>query len=101
MAHSLLIYDLGEDYAERREAFRAEHLALAWAAADAGELLLGGALTDPMDTALLVFTTAERAEDFARSDPYVAQGLVRRWSVREWRTVVGSAASEPLRQGLA
>ncbi|WP_031550886.1 YciI-like protein [Parvularcula oceani] len=101
MAHFLLIYDLAEDYMDRREAFRAEHLALAGAAADAGELLLGGALTGPSDTALLVFTTAERAEAFARSDPYVAEGLVRRFSIREWQTVVGSAASEPLGQGLA
>ena len=54
--HYLLIYDVSDDYLERRAAFRAEHLALAWAAHERGELLLGGALADPVDGAVLLFT---------------------------------------------
>jgi hypothetical protein len=37
------------------------------------------------------------AEDFARADPYVTGGLVERWSVREWTTVVGDLAAMPVR----
>ncbi len=98
MAHFLLIYDLADDYLERRTAFRAEHIGLALAAVERGELLLGGALADPVDQAILLFA-GERAaaEAFANADPYVTNGLVRSWRVRAWTTVVGEAAASPIR----
>ena len=98
MKHFLLTYRLAPDYLERRSALRDEHLALAWAAAERGELLLGGAL-DPANDALLLFAAADAApaEAFARSDPYVVSGLVTGWSVREWATVVGEGAANPVR----
>lgn len=40
--HFLLMYDVTEDYLERREQFRAEHLRLGWEASERGELVLGG-----------------------------------------------------------
>jgi uncharacterized protein YciI len=98
MKHYLLIYDLGDDYLARRGAFRAEHLSLAWAAADRGEMLLGGAAGDPPDMALLLFAGdgPEAAEAFARADPYVANGLVAAWRVIPWTTVVGKGAATPI-----
>ena len=59
-----------------------------------GELVLGGALADPADQAVLLFKGAgpEAAEAFARADPYVANGLVRSWRVRPWTTVIGPDA---------
>lgn len=97
--HYLLIYDVVPDYAERRSVYRSEHLALAWKAHDEGHLLLGGALTDPSDGAVLLFqgTSPTVAEDFARLDPYVKNGLVTRWRVRSWDTVVGQMAASPIR----
>jgi hypothetical protein len=99
MKHYVLFYEVCSDYAERRVAFRAEHLAKAWAASDRGELLLGGAFVDPPDGAMLVFGGESKAvaEAFARADPYVLNGLVTRWHVREWATVVGGAAATPIR----
>ena len=86
----LLEYVLVDDYLERRAALREEHLALARAAHERGELVLAGALPDPYDRALLVWTAPrEVVERFAAADPYVVQGLVRSWSVREWDVVVG------------
>lgn len=86
-----LIYDTVDDYLERRGDYRAEHLALARAATERGELVLGGAFADPADQALLVFEGADRsvAEQFAAADPYVRNGLVKSWRVREWTVVVG------------
>jgi uncharacterized protein len=97
--HFLLIYDLSPDYLERRAAFRSEHLALAWKCAGEGRLLLGGALADPVDRAILLFEgdTAAVAENFARADPYVRNGLVTEWRVRPWTTVVGDMAATPVR----
>ena len=96
--HYLLFYDVVEDYAVRRPAFRAGHLAHAQAAIARGELLLGGALANPVDGAVLLFEglTPAAAEGFAMSDPYVTNGLVKSWRVREWTTVVGPTAAVSL-----
>ncbi len=88
----LLIYDLVDDYLERRGEFRSEHLDLARAAVERGELRLGGALADPADGAVLAFRGPDRsvAEAFAHADPYVKAGLVTSWRVRPWTVVAGS-----------
>ena len=99
MKHYLLFYEVADDYLERRPAFRDEHLKLAWSSVENGSLLLGGALANPADQAVLLFKGADEsiAEEFARADPYVREGLVSRWHVREWTTVVGDLAALPLR----
>jgi uncharacterized protein YciI len=60
---------------------------------------LGGALTDPVDNAVLLFQgdSPAVAERFAAADPYVKNGLVKGWRVRPWTTVVGADASTPVR----
>jgi uncharacterized protein len=97
--HYLLFYEVGPEYLERRPEFRAEHLALAWKSHDEGGLLIGGAYADPVDGALLVFRgeSPAVAERFAEADPYVRNGLIRRWHVRPWTTVVGDLAATPIR----
>ena len=97
MPHYLLTYDLAPDYLERRGAFRVRLLGRAWQASDAGSLLLGGAVGDPVESALLLFTDADSAAAFARADPYVLNGLVRDWRVSPWTTVVGMDAATPVR----
>ena len=93
--HYLLLYDVVEDYVERRKAFRDEHLALAREAHARGELLLAGALADPVDGAVLLFraNSPDVAEAFAEADPYVRNGLVTRWRIRKWTVVVGDGVS--------
>jgi uncharacterized protein YciI len=92
-SYFLLVYEATEQYAEERKAYRSEHLRLAQAAVDRGELILGGALANPVDGAMLLFRgpTADAAERFARNDPYVVNGVVRKWHVREWTVVVGKS----------
>lgn len=99
--HYLLFYELSNDYMERRAEFRNVHLKLAWEAAGRGELVLGGALANPVDGAVLLFKgdSPEVAERFAKGDPYVTSGIVKRWYVREWTTVVGDIAANPKRPG--
>ena len=99
MKHFLLIYELADNYLERRGEFRETHLGLAWAAHERGDLVLGGALTEPADTAMLLFKgeTKDVVEQFAKGDPYVINGLVKTWNVREWNTVAGSLAINPIK----
>ena len=96
--HYLLFYDYAGDYLERRDAFRAEHLRRAWEAEARGDLVLAGALAEPADGAVFIFSTdsPEPARRFAEADPYVRHGLVTHWRVRPWTTVVGRDAATPV-----
>jgi len=93
--HYLLLYDVVDDYVARRTQFRNQHLEKARRAFELGELVLGGALADPVDGAALVFRESYQAEVFAKTDPYVLNGLVRSWRVRTWTTVIGDGIFPP------
>ena len=97
--HYLLFYEVADDYISRRSEFRNAHLNLAWKASERGELVLAGALANPIDGAILLFKgdSPEVAERFARVDPYVTNGIVKRWYVREWTTVAGETSASPVR----
>jgi uncharacterized protein YciI len=99
MRHYLLFYETAPDYLARRAQYRNEHLQKAWASHARGELVLGGALADPVDGAVLVFRaeSADVVRRFAEADPYVVHGLVTSWRVREWTTVAGETACTPVR----
>ena len=89
----VLIYDLVDDYLERRP--RCVRTTSLWRGSPTPwrYLLLAGALADPYDRALLVFAgdTPEVAEAFALADLYVVGGLVTSWTVRQWNEVLTSA----------
>jgi len=95
MKYYALIYYVVDGFVSRRTEFREEHLRLVEMANRRGELILAGALGDPVDRALLVFRTQDRsiAEDFARNDPYVINGLVTRWEVQPWAVVIGNGST--------
>lgn len=95
MPYFALMYEVVDDFVARRANFRDEHLRLARSVHERGELLLAGALSDPAG-ALLIFRCANKsvAEDFARRDPYVTNGLVKKWVVRPWTVVVGQDDSD-------
>jgi uncharacterized protein YciI len=97
--HYLLFYEKVPDHADREPPFHSAHLAHVQAAVDRGELLLGGPLADPLDGAQAVLFRADSlatAEEFAKADPYVINGIVSRWRVRPWQTIVGEWTAEPL-----
>ena len=96
--HYVLFYDYVPDYLERRGALRDAHVAKIKGAIERGVLFIGGAFAEPADGAMIVFSadTPEVAKEFARTDPYVLEGLVTKWWVREWTTVVGKDAAQPL-----
>jgi uncharacterized protein len=97
--HFFLLYQFVPDYLQRRPLYRAQHLRLAWQAHARGELILAGALAEPVDAAVLLFAgeSDAAARAFAAADPYVKAGLVTQWSVRPWTTVVGDMAAAPVR----
>jgi uncharacterized protein YciI len=92
VTYLVLEYQLCDDYLQRRATLRQEHLELANKAYEDGLLRLAGALADPADRALLVWSTDDRAvvERFVAADPYVRAGLVLSWTVRDWTVAVGA-----------
>ncbi len=96
MPYFALCYQVVDNYAERRKPYRAEHLRLVQEARNRGDLLLAGALGEPIEGALLVFRVPDRSfvEDFARNDPYVRNGLVTRWDIKPWAVVTDTAPAE-------
>jgi uncharacterized protein YciI len=87
----ILFYKTVDNYVEKRAPYREEHLAYAKAAIERGELVMAGALAEPVDGAVLVFKgeSPSVAEDFAKNDPYVKNGLITEWQVRLWTVVIG------------
>jgi uncharacterized protein len=88
----ILFYQTVDNYTVKRIPFRDEHLAYAQKAHTSGSLLMAGALTDPVDSAVLIFRGEgpEIAEEFAMNDPYVRNGLITKWHVRQWTVVIGN-----------
>jgi uncharacterized protein len=92
MKYYTLFYNYVDDYLTRRGQFREEHLKLANASNQRGEMILAGAFSNPPDKALLIFHVADKSiiEDFIKKDPYVNNGLVTKWEIREWTVVIGN-----------
>jgi hypothetical protein len=104
MNYYALFYEVVDGFIERRVPFRQEHLRLANEARDRGEIVFAGALAEP-SSALIVFRVDDKAkvESFAHNDPYVQNGLVKKWEVRLWNVVVGNepapSAASPATSG--
>ncbi len=97
MSYYALIYDVVNGFVDKRMPHRPAHLTKINEAHRRGEIVMAGAIGDPPEGALIVFMgeSAEAAEQFARTDPYVTQGLVTRWRVLPWTVVVGGSTGAP------
>ena len=86
----ILTYVVADDFAKKRMPYRAQHLRLAGEFRKRGEFVMGGALGDPPERAVIVFHGDRSvAEEFAARDPYVQSGLVQRWEVQPWAVIPG------------
>lgn len=101
--HYLLFYEGDNEWVTKRGQYRDAHLNAAWKASDRGEILLAGALKNLEDGtvsgAVLLFSSdsPKVAEEFAKADPYVLNGIVKHWYVKEWVTVAGREPAAPVR----
>jgi uncharacterized protein YciI len=93
MNYYALFYDVVDNFAERRMPFREIHLGMVKEAHNKGEVVMAGALGNPPERAMIIFRVADisTVENFARTDPYVLNGVVKRWEVKPWNVVIGAA----------
>ena len=92
----LLTLDYVEDILEKRDPYRAEHIAGAKAQEAAGKCVLAGALQNPTDKGVFVFKDCDEAyvKAFVEGDAYYKAGLVPGYTIRPWMIVVGALASD-------
>ena len=97
MKHFALIYDMVENFVERRKPYREAHLQHINAAHGSGLIMMAGPLGDPPDGGLLIFRAESSApvEEWVRADTYVTNGIVVSWRVRPWNLVIGADPSTP------
>ena len=79
-----LLYESADDVLTKARPHIAAHRARLVEFRGRGTLLMGGVFANPQEGALVIFTTREAAEEFARSDPFVVNAVVRAWRIYEW-----------------
>jgi hypothetical protein len=91
MKHFALIYEMVENFVERRKSYREAHLQHINDAHARGWIVMAGPLGDPPDGGLLIFRADSPAtvEAWVRADPYVTNGIVVGSKVRPWNLVIG------------
>jgi uncharacterized protein len=81
----VLFYESAEDLASKAPVHFPAHRTRVNEFHGEGTLLMVGTFANPrQDGAMSIFTTREAAEEFAKGDPFVINGVVRSWKVLEW-----------------
>jgi uncharacterized protein YciI len=81
----VLFYESADDVATKAPPHFAAHSAHLADFHARGTLLMVGTFGDPQNEgSMAIFTTREAAEKFAAGDPFVLNGVVRAWHIREW-----------------
>jgi len=92
MPKYVLLYESADDVRSKAPLHFPAHVARWKEFQEQGTLLMIGAFANPQDeSSMAIFTTGEAAEAFARSDPFVLNGVVRRWSIREWNEAIAGS----------
>lgn len=80
----VLYYQSSPDVLEKAPLYIEAHRARWQQFLDDGTLLMIGPFSNPKEGSMAIFTTREAAESFAKDDPFVLNGVVSNWVVREW-----------------
>ena len=82
---AVVFYESADDVIPKARAHYEGHRARIDEFSGRGELLMVGPFGDPQaEGSMAVFTTREAAEEFVADDPFVVNGVVRSWQIRDW-----------------
>ncbi len=85
----MLFYESADDVLSKAPAHFPAHKARLDDFHARGDLLMVGTFGDPQEEgSMAIFTSREAAEEFVREDPFVLNGVVRDWHIREWDEVL-------------
>jgi uncharacterized protein len=85
---TVLIYDLAQDGLRKVHIHDANRSAWLDEFSSRGLLLMAGPFANPAEGYMGVFTTREAAEEFIQGDPFVTDGVVSSWTLRDWDEVL-------------
>ena len=81
----VLFYESAEDVASKAPPHFPAHWARCQEFHARGLMLMVGTFADPQSQeSMAIFTAREGAEEFVAGDPFVQNGVVRSWDLREW-----------------
>jgi hypothetical protein len=82
---AVVLYESADDVLARAPAHFPAHRARLDEFEAAGTLLLVGTFGDPQaQGSMAIFSTREAAEAFVAGDPFVREGVVRSYEIRDW-----------------
>ena len=82
---AVVFYESADNVAAKAPPHFPAHRARWKGFADRGELLMIGTFANAQkDGSMAIFTTRAAAEEFVRGDPFVLNGVVRKWTIRDW-----------------
>ena len=82
---AVLLYQSADDVETKIPAHYPAHSERVDAFHRRGRLLMTGPFGDPQNEgSMAIFTSREAAEEFVAGDPFVLNGVVRGWQIREW-----------------
>jgi uncharacterized protein len=85
MRLAVVLYQSADDFAAKAAALFPAHKARLDEFVARGELLMVGTFGDPQaEGSMAIFTTRAAAEEFVAGDPFVLEGVVRAWHIRDW-----------------
>ena len=85
----VLFYESADDVIAKAQPHLPDHGARIQEFAERGVLQMVGTFGDPQtEGSMSIFTTREAAEEFVAGDPFVRNGVVKRWEIREWNEVL-------------
>jgi len=89
----VLQYDYVADAFEKRKPHREAHLAFISKQVENGNVVLAGAVGNPPTGGLLIFRnlSSNDIEQFAQQDPYVTNGVVKKYTIEPYMAVTGDA----------
>jgi uncharacterized protein len=86
----VMLYTSAPDVASKAPAHFPAHLERLNAFHERGDLLLVGTFGDPQEQgSMAIFSTRDAAEEFVAGDPFVVNGVVASWEVRQWNELYG------------
>lgn len=92
MPKYVLFYESADDVRAKAPSFFPAHVARWREFQNQGTLLMIGTFANAQEEgSMAIFTTRDAAEAFAKSDPFVLNGVVRRWSIREWNEAIAGS----------
>jgi uncharacterized protein len=89
----VLFYESADDVMTRAPTYFPAHGARVQTFHARGEILMVGTFGDPQEQgSMAIFPTRAAAQAFVDGDPFVLEGVVRRWEIREWNEVLAPFA---------